>query len=61
MVHGHVVVLDQQAIHVFSLLGEWLDKVEAEFPAETLTMTVFLPYLYVSSVEGVQTFKIEKS
>ena len=59
MIHDYVVVLDQHAIHVFSLHGEWLHKVEAEFPAESLTMAVLLPYIYITSVDGVQTFKIE--
>ena len=40
------------------MMGVWLVKWEAEFPMEILQMTVLYPYVYISSVEGVQTFKI---
>ena len=58
MCHGYVLVLDRNAVHVFSMMGVWLVKWEAEFPMEILQMTVLYPYVYISSVEGVQTFKI---
>ena len=56
--HGYLLVLDKNAIHVFSMMGVWLSKWEARFPEETLRMSVLFPYVYVSSVDGVHTFKI---
>ena len=58
MCHGYVLVLDRNAVHVFSMMGVWLVKWEAEVPMEILKMNVLYRYVYISSVEGVQTFKI---
>ena len=58
MCRDYVLVLDQKAIHVFSMMGVWLTKFEASFPAEPLSMSVLFPYVYISSISNMLTFKI---
>ena len=51
-------MLDQKAVHVFSMMGVWLTKFEASFPAEPLSMSVLFPYVYISFISDMVTLKI---
>ena len=41
----YVLVVDQKAIHIFSMMGVWITKVEAFFPEEPLSMAVMLAWM----------------
>ena len=57
----NVLVLDQQGIQIFSMMGIWLKMIKAVFSLETLCMSVLYPFVYVSSIcDGVLTFEIEQ-
>ena len=55
----YVLVVDQKAIHIFSMMGVWLTKFEAFFPEEPLSMAVMFPYVYISSTHEILTFKMQ--
>lgn len=57
----NVLVLDQQGIQIFSMMGIWLKMIKAVFSLETSCMSVLYPFVYVSSIcDGVLTFEIEQ-